>query len=76
MEADGGYEKYLSSPLIVGKSKYNTYKKIKEGIWNKVQSWKNNLVKNKKRGLNQDYTIGNTNIHNECIQNVKEIVQG
>ncbi|KAF5443039.1 hypothetical protein F2P56_035634 [Juglans regia] len=37
----GSYEKYLGLPPVVGKSKYNTFRSIKERVWKKINNWKN-----------------------------------
>ncbi|XP_041025384.1 uncharacterized protein LOC121265781 [Juglans microcarpa x Juglans regia] len=37
----GSYEKYLGLPTMVGKSKYNTFRCLKERVWQKINSWKN-----------------------------------
>ncbi|XP_041011373.1 uncharacterized protein LOC121255161 [Juglans microcarpa x Juglans regia] len=37
----GSYEKYLGLPTMVGKSKYNTFRGLKERVWQKINSWKN-----------------------------------
>ncbi|KAF5478227.1 hypothetical protein F2P56_004806 [Juglans regia] len=39
-----GYEKYLGLPSIVGSSRYNTFKNLKERLWLKVNSWENNFL--------------------------------
>lgn len=33
-------EKYLGLPIMAGRSKYNTYRDIKERVWQKVNNWK------------------------------------
>lgn len=38
------YEKYLGLPTIVGRSKYQAYRSIKERIWAKISSWKNTFL--------------------------------
>ncbi|XP_040994374.1 uncharacterized protein LOC121240922 [Juglans microcarpa x Juglans regia] len=37
----GSYEKYLGLPTMAGKSKYNTFRGLKERVWQKINSWKN-----------------------------------
>ncbi|XP_040986468.1 uncharacterized protein LOC121234565 [Juglans microcarpa x Juglans regia] len=37
----GTHEKYLGLPAMVGKSRYNTFRNLKEKIWQKISSWKN-----------------------------------
>ncbi|XP_040997132.1 uncharacterized mitochondrial protein AtMg00310-like [Juglans microcarpa x Juglans regia] len=44
MTTCGSYEKYLGLPPIVGRSRYNTFKSLKERVWMKVNSWKNNFL--------------------------------
>lgn len=34
-------EKYLGLLVMVGKSQYNTFKGIKDRVWNKISNWKN-----------------------------------
>lgn len=40
----GNYEKYLGLPTIVGKSKYNTFKLLKDKVWKRISSWKNTFM--------------------------------
>lgn len=40
----GCYEKYLVLLTIVGRSNYNTFRSIKESVWHKMNSWKNNFL--------------------------------
>ncbi|XP_042941372.1 uncharacterized protein LOC122276027 [Carya illinoinensis] len=40
----GKYEKYLGLPAFVGRSKYNTFRILKEMIWQKISNWKNNFL--------------------------------
>ncbi|KAF5458508.1 hypothetical protein F2P56_022531 [Juglans regia] len=35
------YERYLGLPALVGRSKYNTFRGIKDRIWLKINNWKN-----------------------------------
>lgn len=42
--ACGKYEKYLGLPTIVGISKFNTFRSLKEKIWQKITNWKNNFL--------------------------------
>ncbi|XP_042980139.1 uncharacterized protein LOC122310310 [Carya illinoinensis] len=37
----GSYEKYLDLPAMVGRSKYNSFRIIKERVWAKLHNWKN-----------------------------------
>jgi len=37
----GSYEKYLGLPAMVGRSRYNTFKSVKERVWEKLNNWKN-----------------------------------
>lgn len=34
------YNKYLGLPIVVGKSKYNTFRGLKDKIWRRISSWK------------------------------------
>ncbi|XP_042958006.1 uncharacterized protein LOC122293492 [Carya illinoinensis] len=51
----GIYEKYLGLPAIVGRSKFNTFRSLKERIWQKIVSWKNKFLsqvgKEEERGM-------------------------
>ncbi|XP_041009440.1 uncharacterized protein LOC121253499 [Juglans microcarpa x Juglans regia] len=40
----GSYEKYLGLPPVIGKSKYNTFRGIKERVWKKISNWKNSFL--------------------------------
>ncbi|XP_042939546.1 uncharacterized protein LOC122274585 [Carya illinoinensis] len=40
----GSYEKYLRLPAVVGRSRYYTFRSLKERVWAKVNSWKNNFL--------------------------------
>ncbi|XP_042939564.1 uncharacterized protein LOC122274607 [Carya illinoinensis] len=40
----GSYEKHLGLPPVVGKSKYNTFRSIKERVWKKISNWKNSFL--------------------------------
>ncbi|XP_042958243.1 uncharacterized mitochondrial protein AtMg00310-like [Carya illinoinensis] len=40
----GSYERYLGLPTLVGKSKYNTFRCLKEGVWQKINNWKNSFL--------------------------------
>ncbi|XP_035551737.1 uncharacterized protein LOC118349897 [Juglans regia] len=40
----GTYEKYLGLPAMVGRSKFNTFRTLKEKLWQKVSSWKNTFL--------------------------------
>ncbi|XP_035544636.1 uncharacterized protein LOC118348020 [Juglans regia] len=37
----GSYDKYLGLPTMVGRSKYNTFRSLKERVWQKISNWKN-----------------------------------
>ncbi|XP_035551035.1 uncharacterized protein LOC118349641 [Juglans regia] len=37
-------EKYLGLPVMVGKSQYNTFRGIKDRVWNKISNWKNHFL--------------------------------
>ncbi|XP_042948615.1 uncharacterized protein LOC122281305 [Carya illinoinensis] len=37
-------EKYLGLPTMVGRSKYNTFRCIKQRVWLKINNWKNNFL--------------------------------
>jgi hypothetical protein len=34
------YEKYLGLPTMVGRSRYNSFKSIKDRVWNRLNDWK------------------------------------
>lgn len=38
------YERYLGLPAVVGRSRYNAFRNIKEKVWLKMQNWKNNFL--------------------------------
>ncbi|KAF5450327.1 hypothetical protein F2P56_030688 [Juglans regia] len=38
------YERYLGLPIMVGRSKYNTFRGIKDRIWLKISNWKNQFL--------------------------------
>lgn len=38
------YERYLGLLVVVGQSKYNTFRSIKERVWQKIQNWKNKFI--------------------------------
>ncbi|XP_042950104.1 uncharacterized protein LOC122282219 [Carya illinoinensis] len=38
------YEKYLGLPAIVGRSKYNALRGLKERVWKRIQNWKNGFL--------------------------------
>ncbi|XP_042974842.1 uncharacterized protein LOC122306478 [Carya illinoinensis] len=40
----GSYEKYLGLFSVVGRSKYYTFRGIKERVWRKVTNWKNSFL--------------------------------
>ncbi|XP_042944622.1 uncharacterized mitochondrial protein AtMg00310-like [Carya illinoinensis] len=37
-------EKYLGLPIMVGKSRYNTFRCIKDRVWQRVNNWKNKFL--------------------------------
>ncbi|XP_042984282.1 uncharacterized protein LOC122313374 [Carya illinoinensis] len=37
-------EKYLGLPIMVGRSKYNTFRGIKDRVWLKLSNWKNQFL--------------------------------
>lgn len=41
---EGSYEKYLGLPLVVGRSKYQTFRGVKERVWRKISNWKNSFL--------------------------------
>ncbi|KAF5458731.1 hypothetical protein F2P56_022741 [Juglans regia] len=45
----GDYGKYPSLPTIVGRSKYGTFKNIKDRMWKKIHSWKNSFLSSARR---------------------------
>lgn len=40
----GDLEKYLGLPTILGRSKYASFKCIKERVWTKIHNWKNHFL--------------------------------
>ncbi|XP_035546588.1 uncharacterized protein LOC118348634 [Juglans regia] len=40
----GNYENYLGLPAVVGSSKYNAFRGIKEKVWRKINNWKNSFL--------------------------------
>ncbi|XP_042972725.1 uncharacterized protein LOC122304517 [Carya illinoinensis] len=40
----GNYEKYLGLPAMVGRSKFNTFRVLKERVWAKIHNWKNSFL--------------------------------
>ncbi|XP_041026997.1 uncharacterized protein LOC121267211 [Juglans microcarpa x Juglans regia] len=38
------FEKYLGLPAMVGKSKYDTFKGIKDRVWQRIHNWKNQFL--------------------------------
>ncbi|XP_042969200.1 uncharacterized protein LOC122301912 [Carya illinoinensis] len=38
------HEKYLGLPTIIGRSKYNTLRGLKERVWKRIQNWKNGFL--------------------------------
>lgn len=36
----GNYDKYLGLHTLIGKSMYNTFRRVKENVWQKVTNWK------------------------------------
>ncbi|XP_041001694.1 uncharacterized protein LOC121247405 [Juglans microcarpa x Juglans regia] len=38
------YEEYLGLSAVVGRSKYNALRSIKEKVWHKLQNWKNGFL--------------------------------
>ncbi|XP_042950197.1 uncharacterized protein LOC122282305 [Carya illinoinensis] len=37
----GNYEKYLGLPAMIGRSRYNTFREVKERVWARLNNWKN-----------------------------------
>ncbi|KAF5466911.1 hypothetical protein F2P56_016793 [Juglans regia] len=37
----GSYDKYLGLPTMVGRSKYNTFRSLKDSVCQKISNWKN-----------------------------------
>jgi hypothetical protein len=40
LSATQSYEKYLGLPTMVGRSRYNSFKSIKDRVWNRLNDWK------------------------------------
>lgn len=38
------YYKYLGLPSVIGRSRMNTLAKIKQKVWKKIKTWKENLL--------------------------------
>lgn len=38
------FEKYLGLPAMVGKSKYDTFRGIKDRVWQRIHNWKNQFL--------------------------------
>ncbi|XP_042944602.1 uncharacterized protein LOC122278481 [Carya illinoinensis] len=45
----GDYGKYLGLPTMIGRSKYETFRSIKERVWRKIRSWKNSFLSSASR---------------------------
>lgn len=37
-------DRYLGLPILIGRSKYNTFHWIKERVWNKMSNWKHKFL--------------------------------
>lgn len=42
--ACGDYVKYLGLPTMVGRSKYETFRGLKENNWKRMNSWRHTLL--------------------------------
>lgn len=42
--ACGNYNRYLGLPTVIGRSKYNTFRGLKEKVWRRICSWKSVLL--------------------------------
>ncbi|XP_040996130.1 uncharacterized protein LOC121242318 [Juglans microcarpa x Juglans regia] len=40
----GNYNRYLGLPTMVGRSKYNTFRHLKEKVWRRLSSWKSEML--------------------------------
>lgn len=40
----GNYNNYLGLPTLVGRSKYNTFRDLKERVWQSIHRWKNHFL--------------------------------
>lgn len=40
----GNYSKYLGLPIVVERSKYNTFRCLKEKVWQRIISWKSDML--------------------------------
>lgn len=45
----GSYDKYLGLQAMIGKSKYNCFRWIKERVWQKVSNWKQKFLSQARR---------------------------
>lgn len=44
LQATHSFDKYLGLPALVGKSRYQSFKSIKDKIWSCLNNWKNNFL--------------------------------
>ena len=45
------YEKYLGLPIVVGKNRRASLNYIKDGVWGKLQGWREIVVSSLKRSV-------------------------
>lgn len=38
------YDRYLGLPTLIGKSRYNTFRWIKEKVWSKISNWNHRFL--------------------------------
>lgn len=59
---------------LVGKSKCNTFKDLKDKIWAKINYWSHKLSRACKETLNKEVNWANANLYNEGLQITGESV--
>ncbi|XP_042942879.1 uncharacterized protein LOC122277062 [Carya illinoinensis] len=72
----GNFERYLGLPTMIGRSKYNTFKCIKESVAKNQQLEEWVFVECRKGNINKGSAAGNSNLHYEHLQVTKETMSG
>lgn len=57
------YEKYLGLPTVVGRNKKVSFNNIKDGVWGKVQGWKEKFITFSNRERSFIESSGSSNPH-------------
>ncbi|XP_040994280.1 uncharacterized protein LOC121240819 [Juglans microcarpa x Juglans regia] len=70
------YEKYLGLPTMVGRSKYNTFRGIKDKIWLKINNWKNQFLSPAEKEVLLKAVIQSISTFHMCFCSTKEVMQG